>query len=133
MLVASEKENESLRARVSELEGKLEDRSLKLKNIGSIAEASLSLNGVFEAAQAAADQYIAELKERCSALDKEIIQLREKTQAECAQLRRQAKEDAQKYWDDSYEKLKKVIDAHGYLSSEIRQVKTGEDDVEQET
>ncbi len=128
MLVASEKEYESLKRRITELEKQLEDRSLKLRSAGSIAEASLLLNGVFEAAQAAADQYIAELKNSCASLDQEIIELREKTEAECAQLRKQAKEDAQKYWDDSYEKLKKVIEAHDYLKKGVRQIRAGEED-----
>lgn len=34
---------------------------MKLENAGSIAEAALALNGVFEAAQAAADQYLAQV------------------------------------------------------------------------
>ena len=56
------------------LEEKLNDRSLRLSNAGSIAEAALAFNGVFEAAQAAADQYLeeirrlqAELRERSAA------------------------------------------------------------------
>lgn len=49
------KENEGLRRRA-------EDRSLKLQNAGSIAEAALALSGVFEAAQKAADLYISEVK-----------------------------------------------------------------------
>ena len=40
------------------LQEALEDRRLHAKEIGSIAEASLVVNGVFEAAQAAADQYM---------------------------------------------------------------------------
>ena len=35
-----------------------ENRLVQLKNVGNIAEAALALNGVFEAAQKAADQYI---------------------------------------------------------------------------
>ena len=43
-----EQENETIRKQLS-------DRTVKLENAGSIAEAALALNGVFEAAQAAAD------------------------------------------------------------------------------
>lgn len=46
-----EKENEELRR-------KLEDRVLVMEKAGSIAEAALRLNGVFEATQRAADQYL---------------------------------------------------------------------------
>ena len=44
-----EQENETIRKQLS-------DRTVKLENAGSIAEAALALNGVFEAAQAAAEQ-----------------------------------------------------------------------------
>ena len=37
-------------------------RTLRLEQVGSIAEAALSLNRVFEAAQAAADQYLESVK-----------------------------------------------------------------------
>ena len=40
----------------------LADRTLRLEQVGSIAEAALSLNRVFEAAQAAADQYLESVK-----------------------------------------------------------------------
>lgn len=46
-----EKENEELRR-------KLDDRTLVMEKAGSIAEAALRLNGVFEATQRAADQYL---------------------------------------------------------------------------
>ena len=48
----------ALREENDQLRAKLADRSLKMEKAGSLAEASLALNGVFEAAQAAADQYL---------------------------------------------------------------------------
>ena len=45
----------ALREENDQLRAKLADRSLKMEKAGSLAEASLALNGVFEAAQAAAD------------------------------------------------------------------------------
>ena len=49
-----EQENETIRKQLA-------DRTVKLEKAGSIAEAALALNGVFEAAQAAADQYLAQV------------------------------------------------------------------------
>lgn len=46
----------------AELEQKLADRTLRLEHAGSIAEASLALHQVFEAAQAAADTYLESVK-----------------------------------------------------------------------
>ncbi len=58
MMLAQSREIESLRARIEELEEKLADREIRIQESGSIAEAALKLNGIFEAAQAAADQYL---------------------------------------------------------------------------
>ncbi len=43
----------------SSLKKELAQKELRVSEAGSIAEAALRLNGVFEAAQAAADQYVA--------------------------------------------------------------------------
>ena len=40
----------------------LESKKIAIENVGSIAEASLKLNKVFEAAQLAADQYLENIK-----------------------------------------------------------------------
>jgi len=58
LLLKLSRENEQLRARQEELEYQLQDRAIQIENVGSIAEAALKLNGVFEAAQAAAAQYL---------------------------------------------------------------------------
>lgn len=63
LLLEQVEENEALRAEIANLKGQLEDRAIKIENAGSIAEAALRLNGVFEAAEAAAKQYVDSLKE----------------------------------------------------------------------
>ena len=45
------------------------NRQIELEEAGSIAEAALRLNKVFEAAQKAADQYIYNLRQRCEKKD----------------------------------------------------------------
>lgn len=47
-----------LLAKIDELCDELDSRQIKTDECGSIAEAALKLNGVFEAAQRAADQYV---------------------------------------------------------------------------
>jgi len=63
LLLEQVEENEKLRQKNEELEKKLEDRVIKITEAGSIAEAALKLNNVFEAAEAAAKQYLDSLKE----------------------------------------------------------------------
>lgn len=58
LLLDISKENELLRKQLAEANRRLTSREIKLKHSGSIAEAALRLNGIFEAAQAAADQYL---------------------------------------------------------------------------
>lgn len=49
---------EEQQARINELEKELANRHLKMEQVGSIAEDSLSLTRIFEEAQAAADLYL---------------------------------------------------------------------------
>ena len=58
LLFSQAQEIESLQERVIELEEKLKNREILMAEAGSIAEAALKLNKVFESAQAAADQYL---------------------------------------------------------------------------
>lgn len=69
MLIALSKENEQLRLELVETQQRLADRMVAIEKAGSIAEAALQLNGVFEAAQNACEQYIANIKARAERAD----------------------------------------------------------------
>ncbi len=58
LLLKERRENEQLLIKLEKAEKKLRDRTVHLEKVGSIAEAALQLNGVFEAAEAAAAQYL---------------------------------------------------------------------------
>ena len=62
LLVKLSEENEKLGKENEQLRKRLESRQISLENAGSIAEASLRINRVFEAVQAAADDYLASVK-----------------------------------------------------------------------
>lgn len=62
MLIAQSKEVALLKKQLQEANEKLEDKRIMIENSGSIAEAALHLNGVFEAAQNAAEQYLENIK-----------------------------------------------------------------------
>ena len=57
MLLNLSKENEQLRQELNQVTSKLKDRTITAEKCGSLAEAAMNLNGVFQAAQAACDQY----------------------------------------------------------------------------
>ncbi|MEF2920244.1 MAG: DNA repair protein [Acutalibacteraceae bacterium] len=63
MLLTQTKEVKRLSAELDEANRKLQDRRIMLENSGSIAEAALKLNDVFQAAQLAADQYLENVKQ----------------------------------------------------------------------
>ena len=59
LLLDVQRENEALHAENDALRAEVEQKRIDISQLGSIAEASMTLNHVFEAAQAAADQYVA--------------------------------------------------------------------------
>ena len=58
LLLEEKQENDRLRGQLEKANELLTKRAIEIDCVGSIAEASLALNGVFEAAQKAADQYL---------------------------------------------------------------------------
>lgn len=62
MLLGLSEEKEKLEQQLAAANEKLADRRICLNEAGSIAEAALSLNGIFSAAQNAADQYLESLR-----------------------------------------------------------------------
>lgn len=70
LLSAERKKNADLNERIASLEKELEDKKIRIENSGSIAEASLSLNGVFEAAEAACRQYAENVEALCADRDR---------------------------------------------------------------
>ncbi|MCD8054617.1 MAG: hypothetical protein LUF00_11405 [Lachnospiraceae bacterium] len=62
IIYALQQNERSLRAENEELRRQLDDKLLRIEKAGSIAEAALSLNHIFEDAEAAAQQYLLSLQ-----------------------------------------------------------------------
>ena len=90
MLLDLAKENDLLKEVNKQLEAALEDRTLETLEAGSLAEASLRLNGVFQAAQNAADQYLFNMQQHCR-------QMEEETKIRCEQMLRDAQNRVMDY------------------------------------
>jgi hypothetical protein len=58
LMLEMSRENDRLKRKISVYEKVVNDNKIDIEESGSIAEAALKINGVFEAAQAAADQYL---------------------------------------------------------------------------
>lgn len=62
IMLMQSKKIESLQQQLDNAKGMLEERKIINNNAGSIAEASLMINQVFESAQKSADQYLENIK-----------------------------------------------------------------------
>lgn len=119
LLVAQAKETEKLQAQLDEANAKLASRAIEVDKAGSIAEASLKLNGVFSAAESAAAQYVENVK-RLSERQDEVLRKREAAcEAKCRAMLQEAKtqcemekQKADKYWKSISERLQAFYDAH---------------------
>jgi len=69
ILLAQAKKIDELETELKEVKEELNSRRIEIKKSGSIAEAALKLNGIFELAQKTADEYVENVKERCKQLE----------------------------------------------------------------
>lgn len=141
-------------SRVQELEGQLdqankilEQRDIAIDEAGSIADAALKLNGVFEAAQAASAQYlenIRTLSERqelvCAKREEESLRrseemiekaelesaaLEEETKIRCAEMVAKAKAESQAYWVQVSQRLEAFYAEHAGLKELLQSMPKG--------
>lgn len=90
ILYEQQKRYEDSLAENQALRQQLEDRTLRIASAGSIAEAAIQVNGVFEAAQAAADQYLASVK----AATAEMVQKTDEAQRQREAILENARQEA---------------------------------------
>ena len=84
LLLAQTKEAERLARKLEKAEQMLADRQLQINKAGDIAQAALAVNGVMEAAQAAAQQYL-----------DNIIRMEQETRLRCKKILDDAQQAAQ--------------------------------------
>lgn len=121
MLLEQSKEAASLREQLEEARAQLQSRQLQLEEAGNLADAALRINGVFQAAQEAAEQYLENIRQlelRQEALCEEAGKTRAEadkllteTQARCSAMEKEIeikysravekfRADAQRYWEE---------------------------------
>ncbi|MDY3985806.1 hypothetical protein [Dysosmobacter sp.] len=137
MLLEQSRETDRLREQLQQMKEQLESRQIMLNEAGSIAEASLQMNRVFEAAQQAADQYLenirvlsgrqesvcaqmeedsrrradqllAETQEKCRIMEAE-------TQEKCSRMVREAEEASARVWEEMRGKLEQFVEQRAGL------------------
>lgn len=83
-------EEEKLMRQVEALSRQVENRTLAVRDIGSIAQAALEVNGVFASAQSAADQYLATILEMKQTTQLQCRDMVEKTKEYCDKMENEA-------------------------------------------
>lgn len=143
MLIAQSKRADELQGKLEKAEAELNSRQLKVNEAGSIAEASLRLNGVFEAAQAASQQYLENIRmlkdrqeEVCAKRDAETKaeaeRLLSETKASCDKMLEKAKQDSAAYWTEVSTRLESFYEEHAGLREllSMSMPKQEQDDIE---
>lgn len=101
MLMTQMKENESLKQKMEDLVDQLNSRNILLSNAGSIAEAAVRVNGVFQAAQEAGDQYLENLERLEREKQEDYRQLMEKSETECRELREKTELECRQIYQEA--------------------------------
>lgn len=136
MLLAQTIEVDNLKAQVLKLTEKVEKKDIIISNAGSIAEASLMLNGVFEAAQNAADQFLqnvagADLDFATPAANTETpesllndarircAQMVKETEEQCDKMLKEAKKQTRECWVEVSKKVEMLMNENPALCKKI--------------
>ena len=144
MLITQSKRADELQEKLDKAEAELNSRQIKVDEVGSIAEASLRLNGVFEAAQTASEQYLENIRalqerqeEICAKRDAEskaeAERLMTETKDSCEKMMMDAKQASESYWAEVSDRLEKFYAEHAGLRELLSMTmpkKEQEDDAE---
>lgn len=123
LLIEQTKKNAELEKEIADCRAALEEREIKIENAGSIAEASLQLNGIFETAQKAADQYLESIKKAEEEVALRCEKMEEATKKICIEKIQQAEAESNTYWEEVSVKLEKFYEAHPGLEEALKERK----------
>ena len=134
LLVAQRRENEQLRCILDQTQAQLADRTIHINNAGSIAEASLQLSGIFNAAQDSCQYYLDNIRLLSERQSQVCQQMEQETKEKCDRMVAEAELKAQQCWEncsvkikqlvDSFEGLQQVMDLYSSLQKKSTQPET---------
>jgi len=142
VILQLQKEEQQLNEKLETAQKQLNDKNLRISESGSIAEATARLNGLFEAAQATADDYVAQVRlKNADAEAQRETMLAEATQkadqlvkdasgkadrilsdaeTQADAQRRQAEEETRRRWETFQSEAQKLISAHAELEALLK-------------
>lgn len=138
MLIEQTKQKDELQLRLAEAEEQLQSRELIVQEAGTLADAALQLNAIFEAADAAASQYLDNVQtlvvrqkaaaERMEAETRQSVErqladvtekcriMEEETQRKCEAMKAEAQKEADAYWAEVSRRLEQYLEDHEELT-----------------
>lgn len=122
MLIAQTEENKALQEKLKLTEAKLQDRQIAFDQAGTLAEAALSINGVLQAADAAAKEYLENIQRMNSQQEALCQELRSNAEKEAAEIVEEAQAysqkmhtDADDYWQQVTDRAKALLQDYNAL------------------
>ena len=119
LLLAQRRENEQLRCILDQTQAQLADRTIQIDNAGSIAEASLQLSGIFNAAQDSCQYYLDNIKLLSERQNEICQQMEAETKEKCDRMVAEAELKARACWDNCSAKIKQLVDSFEGLQQAI--------------
>lgn len=111
LLLAQRRENEQLRCILDQTQAQLADRTIKIDKAGSLAEASLQLSGIFNAAEDSCRYYMDNIRLLSERQSQVCQQMERETKEKCERMVAEAERKTQQCWDNCAEKIKQLVDS----------------------
>ena len=120
LLARESKRAEDLEKELNSLKEQLGNRQIDAEETGTLAEAAMKINHVFENADAAGEQYLDNIRRICAEREEQSKAMLEDAERECREMKEKAEAEAQEYWDAVFEKMEDYCrskeDLSGFLS-----------------
>ena len=111
LLLTQRRENEQLRCLLDQAEARLADRTIQIDQAGSLAEASLQLGGVFNAAQDSCQYYLDNIRQLSERQTVICQQMEAETKERCDRMVAEAEYKAQQCWENCSVKIRQLMDS----------------------
>ncbi|MCD8105675.1 MAG: hypothetical protein LUF35_11935 [Lachnospiraceae bacterium] len=110
IIYALQQNEKTIREENIALNQRLQEKTICIENSGSIAEAALSLNQIFESAQNAADQFLSSVQATKSGVEEEARQILEEAKRQADQIVGAAREEAEQILDRANTEARAVVE-----------------------
>ena len=124
LFLAQRRENEQLRCLLDQAEARLADRTIQIDKAGSLAEASLQLSGIFNAAQDSCQYYLDNIRQLSERQNMICQQMEAETKERCERMVEEAELKSQQCWENCAVKIRQLMDSYAGLQQAMEAFST---------